>query len=111
MQQLASLRIATSKPLSTIRNLILLAAACAITISAQALGDSFLIGVVQVYFLLQHEQQFRTPVALQAFGDFLAGLNPRITERSQLPWIAFAGHDRPYDRLSGQPAYVADHVG
>ena len=48
-----------------------------------ALGDSFLIDVVHVYFLLQHEQQFRTPVALQAFGDFFpAGANPRITERS-----------------------------
>jgi hypothetical protein len=77
-----------------------------------ALGDSFLIGVEHIYFLLQHEQQFRTPVALQAFRDFfLAGVNPRITERSQLQWIALAGHDRPYDRLSGQPAYIADHVG
>src|SRR5438445_2618455 len=74
--------------------------------------DSFLIGVVHVYFLLQHEQQFRTPGALQAFGDFfLAGVNSRITEHSQLQWIALAGHDRPYDRLSGQPAYVADYVG
>ena len=79
--------------------------------SLVALSDSFLIGVVHVYFLMQHEQQFRTPVALQAFGDFfVAGVNPRIAEHSQLQWIAFAGHDRPYDRLSGQPAYVTDHV-
>jgi len=33
-----------------------------------ALGDSFLIGVEHIYFLLQHEQQFRTPVALQALA-------------------------------------------
>src|SRR5438445_13239356 len=67
--------------------------------SLVALSDSFLIGVVHVYLLMQYEQQFRTPVALQAFGDFfLAGVNPRITERSPLQWIALAGHDRPYDR-------------
>ena len=59
--------------------------------SLVTLGDSFLIGVVHVYFLMQHEQQFRTPVALQAFGDFfVAGVNPRIAEHSQLQWIALA---------------------
>ena len=25
--------------------------------------------------------------------------------------IAFARDDRPYDRLSSQPAYIADHIG
>jgi hypothetical protein len=68
-----------------------------------ALGDSFLIDVVHVYFLLQHKQQFRTPVALQAFGNLLlAGLNPRITECSQLLWVALPGYDCSQDRLSGQ---------
>src|ERR1700739_2153795 len=79
--------------------------------SLVALSDSVLIGVVHIYFLMQHEQQYRTPGALQAFGDFFgAGVTPRIAEHSQLQWIALAGHDRPYDRLSGQPAYGADHV-
>ena len=48
-----------------------------------ALDDSFLIGIVHLYFLLQHEHQFRTPVAFQAFGNLLlAGLNPWMTECS-----------------------------
>ena len=55
------------------------------------LGDPPLVGVVHLQFLLQHKQQFRTPVALQTLGNLLlTGLNPRITECGQLPWIAFA---------------------
>src|SRR5713226_1221247 len=75
--------------------------------SLVALGDSFLIDVVHVYLLLQHKQQFRTPVAFKAFGNLLlASMNPRITQRSQRQRIALASHDRPYDRLSGQSTYV-----
>ena len=76
-----------------------------------ALGDPSLVSVVHFHFLLQHEQQFGTPVALQAFGDLLlAGLNPRIAEFSQFLRIALTSHNRPHDRLSGQPAQIADHV-
>jgi hypothetical protein len=46
-----------------------------------ALGDPLLIGVVHLHFLLQHKQQFRTPVTLQAFSNLLGtGRNSRITE-------------------------------
>ena len=45
-----------------------------------ALGDSLLISVVHLDFLLQHKHQFRTPVALQTLGNLLpTGLNPRMT--------------------------------
>src|SRR5467141_4800193 len=76
-----------------------------------ALGDPLLVGVIHRYFLLQYKEQFRTPIALQAFGHLLmTGLNPRITEFSQLPRIMLPGHDRPHDRLPGQPTHIADYV-
>src|SRR5215467_96353 len=44
------------------------------------LGDPLLIDVVHLDFLLQYKQQFRTPVTLQALGNFLFGsMNPWIT--------------------------------
>src|SRR6266542_6113381 len=74
-----------------------------------ALGDSFLVGIVHLYFLLQHKYQLRTPVAFQALGDLLpAGLNSRMTECSQLSGVTFSRYYRPHDRLSSQPTYIAD---
>src|SRR5215831_10222860 len=69
----------------------------------------FLLGSTN--FLLQYKQQFRTPVTLQALGNFLMGsMNPRITEFRQLSRIAFSAHNRPNDGLSGQSAHIADDV-
>src|ERR1700730_407245 len=46
-----------------------------------ALGDPLLVGSVHLYFLLQYKKQFRTPVALQAFDNFLTtGTNSRIAK-------------------------------
>src|SRR5499427_1142971 len=75
------------------------------------LGDPLLIDVVHLDFLLQYKQQFRTPVTLQALGNLLlGGMNPWITEFRQLSRIAFSGHNRPNDGLSGQSAHIADDV-
>jgi hypothetical protein len=43
-----------------------------------AFANSSLVGVIHLEFLLQHEDQFWAPAALQAFGNLgAAGLNPR----------------------------------
>jgi hypothetical protein len=60
---------------------------------------------------VQHKEQIQAPVAFQAFGNLLlGGVNPRITEFSQLPWIAFSGDDGTNDFLSGNSTQIADHV-
>jgi hypothetical protein len=53
-----------------------------------AFSDSLLVGVIHLHFLLQHEDEFLAPVALQAFGNLCtAGLNPRMTEFCELPRV------------------------
>ena len=46
-------------------------------------------------------------VAFQAFGNLLlAGVNPRITECSQLSWVALPGYDGPHDRFKVTPGHL-----
>ena len=50
-----------------------------------AFGHPSLVGVIHFHFLLQHEDEFLAPIALQAFGNLCtAGLNPRMTEFRKL---------------------------
>src|SRR6266478_8881037 len=75
------------------------------------LGDTSLVNIVHLDFLVQHKEQILAPVAFQAFGNLrLAGVNPRIAEFSQLLRIALSGHDGTHDFLSGNSTQIADHV-
>src|SRR5438309_3110924 len=76
-----------------------------------ALGDASLVNMVHLDFLVQHKEQLLAPVAFQAFGNLLlGGVNPRITQFSQLLRVAVSSQDGAHDLLSGDATYIADHV-
>ena len=76
-----------------------------------ALDHPSLVGVIHLEFLPQHEYEFLAPVAFQTFGDLCTtGLNPRVTEFREFPWVAFSVNDGPHNQLSGHPTQIADYI-
>jgi hypothetical protein len=77
-----------------------------------ALDDALPVGVVEVDFLLQDEEELGLPRAFEAAGDVCArGVNARVAEGGEGRGIALAVEDGAHDGLPGAPGEVADHIG
>src|SRR5262249_15055257 len=77
-----------------------------------ALGHPSLVGVIHLEFLLQHKDELWAPGTFEAFGNLCsAGLNPRMTEFREFPWVPFSVDNGPHNHLSGHPTQIADHIG
>jgi hypothetical protein len=73
-----------------------------------AFDDALLVRVVEVDFLLQHEEQVGLPRALEAPGDLVPGrANAAVAEGGQRRRIPLALQDGAHDRLAGAPAEIA----
>ena len=61
--------------------------------------------------LLEHEQMFGPPIALQAAGDGIAaGFDAMVFEGGQLLRVALAGQDGFQDAKAGDTGEVGDDV-
>lgn len=70
------------------------------------------IGVVQGHGLLECEQVFLAPVALQGLGDVgFTSTNTGIAQLGQRRPVTFAGEDRPDDFLPGFARHIGNHLG
>ena len=68
--------------------------------------------LIAILLLFEDKQQIGLPVAFQTLGNLLlTGLYPRISKLSQLMGIAFTCQNGLDDRLSGQSAHIAQHIG
>ena len=76
-----------------------------------AICDLLLINPVELDMLLQHEQQFLSPVPLQALGDVLrGGLHPRLNLGCQFPGITLPFQNGSEDLHAADTTEVAEHI-
>ncbi len=79
---------------------------------AVALGQLRTDEVERIQRLLEREQVFASPVALQALGDFInARADARILHRAQNLTITFTGDNGSQNLLARLACHVRDDVG